>query len=180
MPKLAKQMTRDQTQYYATRFRSRLPDKRIAEKLGVALTTWTRWANNEGLPPFYMIKDFRDLLHALCKNIVHEARGPRRWEARIADVMLEDPEPEWQEPAIKNTNPDVLEEMLIELCLDKKGNSNRIFDRCTSAGFSRMQVYSMADKLGIMREQKKFGRNGYSLWTLRLSKKKLQEMGYDV
>lgn len=180
MPRLVKQMTRDQVQYYVSRFRWVLPDTRIAEELGVTSTTWSRWANNEGRPSLAKIRDFRDLLRDLCKGIVREARGSRGWEARISDLMLEDPEPAWRAPAVHSANPDVLRDMLIEMTLDRKAKSGDILRAAFKAGFTRMQVYHMADRIGIMRDHKKFGRAGYSEWSLNPSKRTLRKKGWDA
>lgn len=176
MPRLNKTMSRNQLQYYASRFRLVWSESTIAKELGVSLATWYRYAEGQALPPFSKLGEFRDLLADICKEL-SRARGVDEWKVGIVDAMMSEAEPEWQEPAIKATNPDILRDMLIEMCLDQRRNSNEIFQRATKLGYSRMQVYNMAKKLRISHNHVKAGRDGYSVWSMRLSAKQKKAMG---
>ena len=166
-------MTYDQTQYFLRRLYMLMPKTAIAEELGVNAVTLQRWEFQGNMPKLDKLRDFQDLLKDKCKELHRMNKGKSTaFYSRVADALLEDPEPKWVEPARPTDNLLLLRDTLIELCY-RKGNvkSTDIFRVTDKLGYTRTQVYYQADKLGIVRTHTKMGRGGHSIWTMSRKKK---------
>ena len=162
-------MSRDEALYYIERFKFLIrSDTTIAKKLEISYATWLRWMNGENSPPLSMRPEFKDLLTEELKTLHNKAKRKRvRFLGDVADAIIGEEPPEHTKSHKPADNPQVLRDLLTELCYGRTATSTDIFRKALELGYTKLQIYHVADKLGIVRNHVKKGRGGYSNWSMR-------------
>lgn len=161
------QMNREHTLYFTRRLQLLMADATIARELGCSYATLGRWVSGEGNPPYSKLRDFRELLRDALKELNRKSKGAdTAFYSKIADAMSYDDEPDHKNIARPADNPQILRDLITELCWGKQCKSTTIFRKAIELGFTRMQCYTVADKLDVIKSHAKKGRGGYSMWTI--------------
>lgn len=161
---MPERMTIEQLQFFMSRLTLFWSANRVAEELDVTPLTIRYWQRHDHRPSLTRLGDFEDALKQLTKELRRKDRSPQtRFHSAIADLLFADPIPKYYHPATGDTN--ALNDILISMTLNKQAKSTDIFK--ATKGYTKMQVYYAADKLGIKRHQKVKGRNGYALWSMK-------------
>lgn len=161
------QMSRAQADYYINRLRLFLNQTECAEEVNVSVMTWRRWEQHRGLPNRSMKPAFEKALMGVARRIARKAKTPAtEFYARISDVLLADPCPAYTKPELPGVSIEYLHEQLIDRLYKNEVKSGDILDEFEEMGYTRMQIYHAANKLGVKRKHVVKGRNGYSLWRL--------------
>jgi len=160
-------MSRPQVLYYQRRLQVLLSDTAIAKRLGVSNMTLNRWFSGEYNPPATTEDDLRYILKEEVAKL-HKRRRETRDEfyGDLADCITAAKPPEYAEPARPADDLGKLSDLIVSKCMGTKCSSTEIFKAALGLGFTKMQVYHMADKLGVIRRHVKKGRAGYSEWIM--------------
>ena len=166
---MKKRMSRAQTNYYLWRARLFWSITRIAEELEVSGLTVKRWLKGHIEPPFEKLPEFEDMLTRLMRELHRKNRVEKpgtAFYAIVADALIEHDPPAYTRPSEAAVDVHDLVDYLTTTLLGKHVKSTDVFKNTDAAGFSRMQVYHAANKLGVERDHKEKGRGGYSIWHL--------------
>lgn len=180
---MQRRMNSNQVQYYIKRLRLFWPTSDIADEFDASALTIDRWDKGLSTPPLRRKPEFDKALASLCKQLHRKsvATGMAIF-GEIAELLVSEPCPEWQEPPALARDVNVLRDLLIETLFGKTVKSTVVLKKTDELGFSRPQVYKELDRLSVTKLMIKAGRGGYSEWSMsrksRGDPEKARTLGY--